>query len=63
MATFEEKFGLTGSVVAAVDLIKGIGIYAGLEVIAVPGATVYTDTNYVEKRSTPSASSTGRISS
>ncbi|MHB1013569.1 MAG: 2,3-bisphosphoglycerate-independent phosphoglycerate mutase, partial [Desulfobacteria bacterium] len=44
--TFEEKFGLTGSVVAAVDLIKGIGIYAGLEVVAVPGATGYTDTNY-----------------
>jgi 2,3-bisphosphoglycerate-independent phosphoglycerate mutase len=33
-------------VVAAVDLIKGIGIYAGLEVVAVPGATGYTDTNY-----------------
>jgi len=46
ISTFEEKFGLTGSVVAAVDLIKGIGIYAGLEVVAVPGATGYTDTNY-----------------
>lgn len=44
--TFEEKFGLTGSVVAAVDLIKGIGIYAGLRVVDVPGATGYIDTNY-----------------
>jgi 2,3-bisphosphoglycerate-independent phosphoglycerate mutase len=44
--TFQEKYGLSGSVVAAVDLIKGIGIYAGLEVIKVPGATGYIDTNY-----------------
>jgi len=46
MPTFQEKYGLSGSVVAAVDLIKGIGIYAGLEVISVPGATGYTDTNF-----------------
>ena len=44
--TFKQRFGLSGSVVAAVDLIKGIGIYAGLEVVKVPGATGYTDTNY-----------------
>jgi 2,3-bisphosphoglycerate-independent phosphoglycerate mutase len=47
--TFQEKFGLSGAVVAAVDLIKGIGIYAGLEVINVPGATGYIDTNYKGK--------------
>ncbi|RJP18423.1 MAG: cofactor-independent phosphoglycerate mutase [Deltaproteobacteria bacterium] len=47
--TFREKYGLTGSVVAAVDLIKGIGIYAGLRVIDVPGATGYIDTNYAGK--------------
>jgi len=46
MPTFQEKFGLSGSVVAAVDLIKGIGIYAGLDVVKVPGATGYIDTNY-----------------
>ena len=46
MPTFREKFGLSGAVVAAVDLIKGIGIYAGLEVIDVPGATGYIDTNF-----------------
>jgi 2,3-bisphosphoglycerate-independent phosphoglycerate mutase len=44
--TFKQRFGLSGSVVAAVDLIKGIGIYAGLDVVKVPGATGYTDTNY-----------------
>ena len=46
MMTFREKYGVTGSVVAAVDLIRGIGIYAGLEVVNVPGATGYIDTNF-----------------
>lgn len=45
----QERFGITGSVVAAVDLLKGIGKYAGLEVIDVPGATGYLDTNYQGK--------------
>jgi 2,3-bisphosphoglycerate-independent phosphoglycerate mutase len=49
MSTFAERFHLTGSVISAVDLIKGIGIYAGLQVIAVPGATGYLDTNYEGK--------------
>ena len=49
MPAYREKFGLSGSVVAAVDLIKGIGIYAGLEVVNVPGATGYLDTNYAGK--------------
>ncbi len=42
---FEEKYGLKGSVISAVDLIKGLGIFAGLEVIHVEGATGYIDTN------------------
>jgi len=49
MPSFAERFGLTGGVISAVDLIKGIGIYAGLEVITVPGATGYLDTNYQGK--------------
>jgi len=49
MPSFAERFGLTGGVISAVDLIKGIGIYAGLKVIAVPGATGYLDTNYQGK--------------
>lgn len=44
--TLEQRFGITGSVVAAVDLIKGIGKYAGLEPLTVRGATGYLDTNY-----------------
>jgi len=46
METYQEKFGLTGAVISAVDLVRGIGVYAGLEVIKVPGATGYLDTNY-----------------
>ncbi len=49
MATLHEKFGLSGAVISAVDLIKGIGVYAGLDVINVPGATGYLDTNYLGK--------------
>jgi len=47
--TLTQRFGITGSVVAAVDLVRGIGKYAGLEVIDVPGATGYLDTNYQGK--------------
>ncbi|MFH0878038.1 MAG: cofactor-independent phosphoglycerate mutase [Candidatus Omnitrophota bacterium] len=46
---FREKFGLTGAVISAVDLIKGIGKIIGLDVINVEGATGYYDTNYQGK--------------
>lgn len=46
---YREKFGLSGAVISAVDLIKGIGICAGLDVITVEGATGYIDTNYLGK--------------
>jgi 2,3-bisphosphoglycerate-independent phosphoglycerate mutase len=49
MATFQERFALTGAVITAVDLIKGLGIYAGLDVIEVAGATGLYDTNYEGK--------------
>jgi len=49
MPKFREKYGLAGSVISAVDLIKGLGAYAGLEVINVPGATGYLDTDYSAK--------------
>ncbi len=47
--TFFTKFGKTGAVVAAVDLIRGLGRMVGLRVIDVPGATGYIDTNYLGK--------------
>lgn len=46
LETIEERFGVTGGVISAVDLINGIGIAAGLKPIFVPGATGYIDTNY-----------------
>jgi 2,3-bisphosphoglycerate-independent phosphoglycerate mutase len=47
--TFKEKFGVTGAVVAAVDLIKGIGALAGFATPVVEGATGYLDTDYSAK--------------
>jgi len=49
MRTFGELYGITGAVISAVDLIKGLGVYAGLDVIDVPGATGLIDTNYEGK--------------
>jgi len=49
LPTLKERFGLTGAVISAVDLIRGIGLYAGLTPILVPGATGYLDTNYAGK--------------
>ncbi len=49
METLRQKFGISGAVISAVDLIKGIGVYAGLDVIEVPGATGYLDTDYRAK--------------
>lgn len=50
MPTLTAKYGFrSGAVISAVDLIKGIGIYAGLESIDVEGATGLYDTNYEGK--------------
>lgn len=48
---FQELYGKTGAVISAVDLLKGIGVYAGMDVIEVQGATGYLDTNYEGKAS------------
>ena len=49
MQTLKEKYDLRSAVVAAVDLVKGIGSYAGMKIINVPGATGLADTNYEGK--------------
>lgn len=49
METYQQRYGLTGAVISAVDLIRGIGVNAGLDIIEVPGATGYIDTNYKGK--------------
>ena len=46
---FNDKFGLQGGVISAVDLLRGIGFYAGLKSIEVEGATGYLNTNYLGK--------------
>ena len=45
----ESRFGVSGGVISAVDLVRGIGVAAGLRVIPVPGITGYLDTNYTGK--------------
>ncbi len=49
MPTLHERFALTGSLISAVDLLKGLGVNAGLDVLNIPGATGYIDTNYKGK--------------
>jgi len=49
MPGFKERFGISGAIISAVDLLKGIGAYAGLDIINVNGATGYIDTNYEGK--------------
>ncbi len=51
MKTIAEMFPevKSGTVISAVDLIKGIGHYAGLKIVDVPGATGLADTNYEGK--------------
>lgn len=45
LTDFKAKYGIRGAVISAVDLIKGIGICAGMTVVEVPGATgnIHTD--------------------
>ncbi|MFW6030199.1 MAG: cofactor-independent phosphoglycerate mutase [Halanaerobiales bacterium] len=49
LSSFSEKYGIEGSVISAVDLIKGLGLAAGLKSIDVAGATGRIDTNFSGK--------------
>jgi len=49
LPTLKQRFGIDGAVISAVDIINGLGVYAGLERIKVPGATGFFDTNYKGK--------------
>lgn len=46
---FKEKYGLSASMISAVDLLKGIGKFSGMSVVEVEGATGYIDTNFEGK--------------
>ncbi|MEM7393781.1 MAG: cofactor-independent phosphoglycerate mutase [Verrucomicrobiota bacterium] len=48
--TYQQLYnGLNGGVISAVDLVRGIGLLAGLQAPIIPGATGFTDTNYAGK--------------
>ncbi|MDD7512177.1 MAG: cofactor-independent phosphoglycerate mutase [Peptostreptococcaceae bacterium] len=49
LTSFFDNYGIKGTAISAVDLIKGIAIYAGLEVAEVPGATGTLDTDFEGK--------------
>jgi 2,3-bisphosphoglycerate-independent phosphoglycerate mutase len=49
LPSFEDRFGVRGAVITAVDLLRGMGRVLGWEVLTVPGATGYLDTDYTAK--------------
>jgi 2,3-bisphosphoglycerate-independent phosphoglycerate mutase len=49
LPSFEERFGLRGAMITAVDLLRGLASLIGWAVIDVPGATGYLDTDYAAK--------------
>lgn len=49
LETLEARFGLKGAMITAVDILRGIGLGMGMELIEVPGATGYIDTDYDAK--------------
>ena len=51
MESFKKRFGINGATIAAVDLVKGLSMLIGFDLINVPGATGFVDTNYRGKAS------------
>jgi len=51
MERFQKRFGLRGAAITAVDLVKGLAKLIGFDLINVPGATGFIDTNYQGKAS------------
>jgi len=49
MERFEKRFGLRGAAITAVDLVRGLAKLIGFDLIDVPGATGFVDTNYQGK--------------
>lgn len=47
--TLMDEYGISGAMISAVDLLKGLGTLRGMEIINVPGATGWIDTNYIGK--------------
>lgn len=49
LPTYADLYNMTGTVITAVDLVRGLGVLAGLDTPKVPGATGWIDTNYAGK--------------
>jgi 2,3-bisphosphoglycerate-independent phosphoglycerate mutase len=49
LPAFARIWGVSGAIITAVDLLRSIGMLAGLEILRVPGATGYLDTDYAAK--------------
>jgi 2,3-bisphosphoglycerate-independent phosphoglycerate mutase len=49
LGSFAERFDLRGAVITGVDIVRGLGLGMGMELIHVPGATGYIDTDYAAK--------------
>ncbi|MFQ6134210.1 MAG: cofactor-independent phosphoglycerate mutase, partial [Nitrososphaerales archaeon] len=49
LRTLKETYGVKGAAISAVDIVNGIGRYLGMDIVKVPGATGYFDTNYEGK--------------
>lgn len=47
--SFADRYGMSGGIITAVDLVRGLGVVSDLEIIEVPGATGYYDTDYEAK--------------
>ncbi len=50
MPSFADRYGRAAGLVSAVDLVRGLGVLTGMDVVTVPGATAWYDTNYEGKR-------------
>lgn len=50
MPSFEHRFGVSGRLTSAVDLVRGLGVLTDLEVVDVPGATAGFDNDYAAQR-------------
>ena len=56
LANFTERWGVTAGMVTAVDLVRGLGVLSGMDVVEVEGATGWYDTDYEGKRDAALAS-------
>ncbi len=50
MPAFAEQYGKSAGLISAVDLVRGLGVLTGMDVVTVPGANAWYDTNYEGKR-------------